>query len=323
MGRGLLFRCWRVWYSRYGGCSLRCYYPCQKLLLAETESRKWDTCPILGSRLLYDVHAVAWAGAGPSKLCPCHASAGGESSHGTAKATHSSEHQPGHLLCPKHWERTRLTCKSLHGDAVLNPSLAVFLIRLHLAFAWMESGGKDTWNFHKDKALCCGHWPVGSWGYGQTFPQHSTIGELKEWEDGVKTPVPQECEGVLDSQGCLILVAGWGSQNTRHRAKAKVILGSTPRGVSPLYISHWWKEKSKTVIIHSSAECWESLHGSARVSRSLLLPEKKHISCIYKPIVMLTFHSLLVGVKLFLNYKCAYVYFFSLSRKCRAWQSHW
>lgn len=52
---------------------------------------------------------------------------------------------------------------------------------------------------------------IGLWGaegMGQTFLQHSTIGELKEWEDGVKTSVLQECEGVLDSQGCLILVAG-------------------------------------------------------------------------------------------------------------------
>lgn len=156
----------------------------------------------------------------------------------------------------------------------------------------MESGGKETWNLHKDKALCGGYWPVGSWGYGHTFPQHSTIGELKEWEDAVKTPVPKEYKGVLDSQGCLMLVAG--SQNTGHRAKGKLILGSTPMG-GVLSTPPTGGRNQKSMINHSSAESWESLQGSPRVSRSLLLPEKKHISCIYKPIVKVTFHSLLIS----------------------------
>lgn len=99
MGQGLLSRCWRMSYRRYGSCSLRCY--CQKLVLAETESKEWDTCSVLGAAgdvwATPDVWAVAWADAGPCKLCPCHGTAGGESSHGTAKAARSSEHQPGHL----------------------------------------------------------------------------------------------------------------------------------------------------------------------------------------------------------------------------------
>lgn len=99
----------------------------------QTEIREWDTCPVLGAPGYY-LMCELWLELVQvqASFAPAMPLQVGRAT-GSAKATHSSEHQPGHLLSPKHWERTRLTCKSLHGDAMLNPSLAAFLVCLHLA----------------------------------------------------------------------------------------------------------------------------------------------------------------------------------------------
>lgn len=133
MAWDLLFRCWGCVTGDMVGMQFEVLLSLPEITACRNRKQRMGylSCPV-GCRLLPDVWAVAWAGAGPSRLCPYHATVGGESSHGIAKAAHSSERQPGHLLSPKHWERARLTCKSLHGDAVLSPSLDTFLICLHL-----------------------------------------------------------------------------------------------------------------------------------------------------------------------------------------------
>lgn len=100
--------------------------------------------------------------------------------------------------------------------------------------AWSQNGRRPEISLKtRQCAVAIGLQELRVWSH---LPHHQTIGELKEWEDAVKTPVPKECKGVLNSQGCLMLVAG--SQNTGHKAKASD-LEEHLEG-SPLYISHWW-----------------------------------------------------------------------------------
>lgn len=173
------------------------------------------TSPPRGSRLLLGAWAAPWGGAGPRKPCPCHAAVGGENCHGTAKAARSSEHQPGHLLSPKHRERATLTRESpSQGRSAQPEPLAAHLILLHLALQRLHGVGREETfcnSRKKDKAPCCGNQPRGSWAYGCTSPQHSTSGELTEREGGIKTPALQEQERVPDAQDCLTLGTGQGS----------------------------------------------------------------------------------------------------------------
>lgn len=169
MAWDLPFRCWRVCYRRYGGCSLRLlsYYPCQKLLVAETESREWDTCPVLWVAGYY-LMCELWL-----ELVQVQA--------GFAPA------MPLWVTLPKLLTPVKVSqaiCFPLstgkeqgwHARAFMEMQCSVQVwTPSWYACTWfcngcMESERKETWNFLKDKAVCCGHWPAGAEGMVTLIP---------------------------------------------------------------------------------------------------------------------------------------------------------
>lgn len=99
-------------------------------------STEGDTHLLPGAPGYYLVHELRLE---PVQVQASHATAGGESCHGTAKAARSSDHQPGHLLSSKHRERARLTCESpSQGHGAQPEPLAAHLILLHLALQGLD-----------------------------------------------------------------------------------------------------------------------------------------------------------------------------------------
>lgn len=126
------------------------------------------------SRLLTGARAAAWAGAGPSQHrskpalpLPCRC---------------GRVELPRHCQsCPLQWTSARPSAfPYARGESqagIWEPFMGTQCSVCtpdsppdSPALGWMGSGGEETFCNKKDKALCCGHLPRGTWGTVTFFP---------------------------------------------------------------------------------------------------------------------------------------------------------